>query len=75
MITLGLSLIALAWLLQLSTLSKKGCVMHPFFLLFYILGTAILVLEGLKATFTLDVVLNAVSLLFAALVLWKTYKK
>ena len=69
MITWGLGLIAIAWLVQLGS---RGVMVRPTFVVLYALGAAILTWQGyLSSGFSTATILNLIALIGALLVFRK----
>lgn len=71
MTTLGLAIIAAAWLLQYFMMDKKKSGFNQLFLIFYFLGVMVLAYESFTSQMVLTSLLNLVSGFVALAVLLK----
>jgi hypothetical protein len=68
--TIGLSLIVIGWIEQVfRTLIRKHLSFSPFFLTFYLIGTAILAYNSFNQADTVSGAMNAVTVVLAFIVL------
>lgn len=74
MTSLGLISIIVGWIVQLRSLSKKKNQIQSTFVGFYSLGVLFLVVDGFQNGLTSLAVLNLISLIVSALVLYKITK-
>jgi hypothetical protein len=70
MVTIGLAVITLAWAIQLLTFGKQKR-FSPLFLIFYILGVMVLVVDSYNQRMFYQGLLHVSSVVLAVLVMWK----
>lgn len=70
----GLTAITLGWLVQFGSCSKKKPQITMWFLVFYILGVLLLILDAISSNNYMSALLNAASVFAATGVLLKTHK-
>ena len=68
---IGLIIIALGWFYQLNSISKKKREISLVFVIGYVVGVGLLIVDGLTNQLTTLAALNSVTLLAAAGVWWK----
>ena len=74
MTTIGLTLIALAWVIQLNEVLKKKTKISPIFLALYSLGVFFLSVTGYQEGHIFEPILNSISIIAAAFIFLKLQK-
>jgi hypothetical protein len=72
--TIGLTLIAIAWILQFSSVLQGNREIKRFFVVFYALGVLLLVIDGYMNKLTTMASLNLITLLLSGFVVFKLKK-
>jgi hypothetical protein len=74
LITIGLTLIAIGWILQFSSVLQGSREIKRFFVIFYSLGIILLVIDGYMNKLTTMASLNLITLLLSGFVVFKLKK-
>lgn len=72
--TIGLTLIAIGWILQFSSVLQGNKEIKRFFVVFYALGVLLLVIDGYMNKLTTMASLNLITLLLSGFVVFKLKK-
>jgi len=73
--TIGLTLIAIGWILQFSSVLQGSREIKRFFVVFYTLGVLLLVIDGYINKLTTMASLNLITLLLSGFVVFKLKKE
>ena len=72
--TIGLTLIAIGWIFQFASVLQGSREINRFFVIFYILGVLLLVIDGYISKLTTMASLNLITLFLSGFVVFKLKK-